>query len=383
MRKVYLDYASAAPLDGRVFETMQEFYREKFGNPSSLHEDGRLAKKALGEARASVASFMNAEPQEIIFTSGATESNNLAVLGAAQKLKRKGKHVIFSSQEHISNFNLSKRLAKDGFEVSYLPNDGNGLIKPDALEELLRDDTILVSIIHASPETGTIQPTEKLAKLAKEKGAIFHTDADASAPWLSLDTKEIPADLVTFSSGPMYGPKGVGALYVQEGTGIVPQMLGGGQERGLRSGTENLPAIVGFGKATEIVGKEREGHTEKVTSLRDRLIGGVMEAVPEARLNGHRELRLPNNASFRFPGVDAESVIYNLDTLGIQVSTGTVCTSKTLQASRVLLACGIPDEEALGTLLLSLGRETSGDDIDYVLDVLPEVAKEFLDMTEA
>jgi len=376
MRRVYMDYAAAMPTDPRVLEAMKPYFTEYYGNPSSSHSVGRDAKNAVEESRTKVARLVSAEkPEEIIFTSGGTESNNLALKGVAYRNRSKGNHIITTTIEHMSVLNTCKYLQKQGFEVTYVPVNNQGLVDVESLRKEIADKTILISVMYANAEIGTIQPIEKIGKIAHDNGVYFHVDAVAAAGKVPINVEKEHVDLLSVSSNDMYGPKGVGALYIKTGTRIEPVIQGGGQERGLRSGSENVPNIVGMGKAAEIAQNEMETEGKRLRSLRDRLIKGVLGSVERSYLNGHPTERLPNNANLRFSYVEGESLILSLDMLGVQVSSGSACTSKTLEPSHVLLAIGLAHEEAHGSLLFTLGRQNQEEDVAYVLEVLPGVVK--------
>lgn len=372
---VYLDYQSSKPVDPRVVKAMDPYFHEIYGNPSSLHSIGDKATDALEKSRSQISGFIHAEPEEIIFTSGATESNNLALIGYALKNKSKGKHVIISEIEHISLHNIAKFLTKSGFSVSKVPVDHYGRIHVDKIKERITDDTFLISIGYASNEVGTVQPIKEIGSLCREKGIVFHTDAVAAEGLIPLNVRTDSIDLMTLSSNDIYGPKGVGALYVKKGIKLTPQIIGGGQENGLRSGTENLAAIAGMSRAVEIIIKEREKEVKKLQSFRDRLIREILEKIPRCYLNGHPEKRLPNNAHFRFDGIEGESLLLSLNDRGIAVSTGSACSSKTLEPSHTLIAMGLLHEEAHGSLELTLGRFTKESDIDSLIKALPEAVE--------
>ena len=370
---IYLDNQAAKPVDVRVMAEMTLFFNEKFANPASLHCDGDIATDILEKSREKVASFINApNSSDILFTSGATESNNLGVIGAARRLKKKGNHIIISEIEHISILNIGKYLEREGFRVSRVGVDRFGRIRLDKLERLITDETILISISTASNEVGTLQPTAEISKIAQEKGVLFHTDAVASESVIPIDVQEVPIDLITLSSNDIYGPRGVGALYLKKGVRVNPIIIGGGQERGMRSGSENVPGIVGFAKAAEIAKKEMPQESEKLKTLRDKLIKNVLDTIPKSHLNGHPEKRLPHNAHFRFDYIEGESLILTLKEHNIAAATGSACSSKTLEPSHTLIAMGLLHEEAHGSLLVSLGRTTRETDIDRLLEVLPD-----------
>jgi cysteine desulfurase len=371
-----MDHGAGMPLDSKVFEAMKPYFRENYGNPSSSHSSGNVARNAMESAREKIARLVAAEkPQEVIFTSGGTESNNLAIKGAAYRNRKKGNHIITTAIEHISVINICRFLQKQGFEVTYVPVDKQGMVDLEKLEEAINDRTILISVMYANGEIGTIQPIKKIGKLAQENKVIFHVDAVAAAGKVPINVKEENIDLLSLSSNDLYGPKGAGALYIKAGTKIQPIIQGGGQERGLRSGTENIPGIVGMGKAAEIAQKGLEAEGKRLTALRDKLIKGVLGKIDCSFLNGHPTERLPGNANLRFSYIEGESLILGLDMYGVQVSSGSACTSKTLEPSHVLLAIGLAHEEAHGSLVFTLGKQNLEEDVDYVLEVLPDVVK--------
>ena len=372
-RDVYLDYQSSKPVDPRVVEAMLPYFHERFGNPSSLHLEGDKATKVLEDSRQKFADFIGADRKEIIFTSGATESNNLALLGYAMRNKKRGNHVIISEVEHISIHNIAKYLARNGFEISKVPVDQYARVDPKKLEARIKENTILISIGYASNEVGTVQPMQEICEITKKKGIALHTDAVAAEGLLPLNVNQVPVDLMSLSSNDIYGPKGLGALYIRKGSGVIPLIIGGGQERGLRSGTENIPAIVGMAEAARICTDELPMESARLTAYRDRAIKGVLEGIPKAYLNGHPTERLPNNAHFRFQAVEGESLLLSLKDAGISASTGSACTSKTLEPSHTLIACGLLHEEAHGSLEFTFGRYNRDSDIDGVLEVLPGI----------
>ncbi len=373
---VYLDYQAAKPVDSRVISEMTIYLNQKFANPSSLHCEGDEATDALSEFRHKIAEFINApDPESIIFTSGATESNNLALIGYAMRNKKKGNHIIISEIEHISILNIAKYLEREGFEVSRVPVDQYGIIRIDKLERLITQNTILISISTASNEVGSIQPLKEISDLAVKNNVVFHTDAVASESSVPIDVQEIPVDMLTLSSNDIYGPRGVGALYLKKGLRVNPIIIGGGQERGFRSGSENIPGIVGFGKAAEIMKNQINEEASRLRKLRDKLIKGVLEVIPKSYLNGHPEKRLPHNAHFRFDYIEGESLILSLKDENIAAATGSACSSKTLEASHTLIAMGLLHEEAHGSLVITLGRNTTEQDIDELLDKLPGIVK--------
>ena len=371
-----MNHAAGMPVDPRVFEAMKTYFMESYGNPSSSHSFGASAKNALMESREKVARLIGAEkPKEIIFTSGGTESNNLAIKGVAYRNKDKGNHIIATTIEHISVINICKHLQKQGFEITYIPVDKQGMVGPQKIKDAITDKTILISVMYANGEIGTIQPIREIGKIARENEIFFHVDAVAAAGKVPINVEEENIDLLSISSNDMYGPKGMGALYIKKGTRIQPVIQGGGQERGLRSGTENTPGIVGMGQAAEIAQEEMETEGRRLSQLWDKLTKGVLNKIARSYLNGHPTKRLPNNTNLRFSYIEGESLILGLDMLGIQVSSGSACTSKTLEPSHVLLAIGLAHEEAHGSLVFTMGKQNSEEDVNYVLEVLPGVVK--------
>ena len=370
---IYMDNSATSPVKEEVFNAMVPYLKEEFGNPSTFYSLGRSAKKAVETARENVAKLINAETREIIFTSGGTESDNMAIKGIAFKLEDKGKHIITTVIEHPAVLRTCEYLETKGFEVTYLPVKENGILDIEDLKEAIRDDTILISVMHANNEIGTIQPIEEVGAIAKEKGITFHVDAVQSVGKIPVDVKKANIDLLSISSHKLYGPKGVGALFIRKGVRIETLIHGGGQENNLRSGTENVPGIVGFGKAAEIAYNNLDANIEKLQEIRDLLIEEVLDKVPEAYLNGDREERLPNNASFRFAAIEGEGLILRLDAKGINGATGSACSSKNLKASYVLSALGLEDAEIHGSLRLSLGVENSIEDVEVVSDAIADV----------
>lgn len=369
---IYLDNSATTPLNEEVLKEMEPYFCEYFGNPSTLYSLGQKSKEALEKARKRVANAINAKPEEIIFTSGGSESDNLAIKGIAFKNQDKGKHIITSEIEHPAVKETLVFLESIGFEVTYLPVYGDGIIKIEDLKKAIRDDTILITVMHANNEIGTIQPIAEIGKVAKEKGIIFHTDAVQTFGKIPVDVEELGVDLLSLSSHKIYGPKGVGALYIRKNTRLVPQIHGGGQERGLRSGTENIPGIVGFGKAAEMAGENQKKDYDYLIQIRDGIIDKVLEEIPASYLNGDKEKRLPNIINFRFSAIEGESLILLLDAKGINSSTGSACSSKNLKASPILKALGLEDVDVHGSLRLSLGLENSIEDVDVVVEAIRE-----------
>lgn len=373
-RRVYADYAAASPVDERVLATMMPYYTEKFGNPSSLHSSGREPRKAIEEARTKVASLFNAKrKEEIVFTSGGTEASNIGIKGVAMRMRPEGNHIITSAIEHISVLNIMKSLEKNGFEVTYVKPTVDGFVDLAELEKAIRKETVLASIMYANNEIGTLQPIDEIGRILEEKDVYFHVDAVAAAGKVPIDVQRSKIDLLSVSANDMYGPKGIGALYVRDGTKIEAVYQGGGQERGLRSGSENVPSIVGFGAAAEFAKEEMGPEGERLKALRDKLIKGILGNIKDSFVNGHLTKRLPNNANFRFRYVEGESMLLNLDMMGVSVSSSSPCTSKSLLPSHVLLACEIPTEEAQSAVQFTLGRSNTEADIDHVLEILPPI----------
>jgi len=372
--RVYMDYAATTPVDPRVFKAMNPYFSEKYGNSVSLHKQGREAKEALKKSRKTIAEMMNAKPNELIFMGSATESTNMALKGIAFANKKKGNHIVVSSIEHHCVLEPARWLQKQGFEITRLPVDNFGLIDTNQLENAIRKDTILVSIMHANNEIGTIQDIEKIGKICKEKNVYFHCDAAQSFGKIPIDVKKLNIDLLSISSHKMYGPKGVGGLYIKKGTKIEPLLHGGGHEFRKRSSTVNVAGIVGFAEATRIQKKEMTSDAQKQTILRDKLINELLN-IEDAHLTGHLTKRLPNNASFWFAYIEGESLLMQLDMNGVSASTGSACSSESLEASHVLLAIGLKPQEAHGSLRLSLGKYTTNEDVNYVLEVVPKAVE--------
>lgn len=375
MRRVYLDNNATTPVHPLVLEAMIPFFKETFGNASSVHYFGQQAKKALEESREKVAAFIGAKAGEIVFTSGGTESDNLAIKGVAYANRAKGRHIITSSIEHHAVLNVCKQLEKEGFEVTYLPVNRYGEVSPESVEDAIRPDTILITVMHANNEVGTLQPIDAIGKIAKARQILFHTDAVQSVGKVPVNVGSFNVDLLSLSSHKIYGPKGVGALYVRRGTRILPLFQGGHHERRRRAGTENVPGVVGLGRACELAAENMDEEAGKLLALMDRLQSGLERKVEDVLLNGHPTKRLPNTLNMSFAGVEGESLLLNLDMEGIAVSTGSACTSGTLEPSHVLSAMGVDPQLAQGSLRFSLGRENTEEDIDYVLAVISDIVK--------
>ncbi|WP_027339715.1 cysteine desulfurase NifS [Halonatronum saccharophilum] len=383
MTKVYMDNGATTPVDPKVIEAMQPYFSEVYGNPSSFHSFGREGRNAITEARDKVVELIGADyTKELIFTSGGTEADNYAIKGVASALEAKGKHIITSAVEHHAVLHTCKYLEKRrGFEVTYLPVDEDGLVNPEDVKDAIREDTILITIMMANNEVGTIQPIAQIGEIAKEAGVTFHTDAVQAVGTIPVDVNELNVDLLSLSGHKFNGPKGVGALYIRKGTRINKFMHGGAQERNRRATTENVPAIVGLGKAAEIAMEGLEQKQEKLVSLRDKLISGIEERIDHIKLNGHREKRLPGNVNVSIKYIEGESILMKLDLAGIAASSGSACTSGSLDPSHVLLSMGLTHEVAHGSLRLTLGKYNTKAEVDRVLEVLPKVVADLRSMS--
>ena len=383
MRKVYLDHGATTPMRDEVIESIVEIYREISGNPSSVHQFGRNAKRKLEEARVKVAAAIGADAKEITFTGSGTEADNIAILGTAHlKAKQgKGKHIITSTIEHHAVWDTCKALEKEGFEVTYLPVDEYGLVSVDNVREALRDDTILVTIMHANNEVGTIQPIKEIGELLKSHQAVFHTDAIQTVGKIPVNVNDLGVDLLALSAHKLYGPKGVGALYIRKGVRLEPVIHGGGQERKIRPGTENLAGIYGFATAIELAVANLDAEAKRLEKLRDKLTTELLQSIPETRLNGHPTQRLPHNANISFEYIEGESLILSLDMKGIAVSSGSACTSGSLDPSHVLMAMGLTHQTAHGSLRMTLGKDTTEEDIDYVVQELKVIVARLREMS--
>ncbi len=370
-KQVYMDHSATTAVDPAVTEAMLPYFSEKYGNPSSLYSIGRQSRRSVEESRQKVADLIGAKKEEIIFTGSGTESDNLAIKGIALKNRNIGDHIITSSIEHHAVLHTCKYLEKNGFKVTYLPVSKEGLVDPADVEKAITPQTILITIMHANNEIGTIQPIEEIGRIAKEKNIPFHTDAVQTVGKIPVNVDALGVSLLSMSAHKIYGPKGVGALYLRKGTFVEPQMHGGGHETNIRSSTENVPGIVGFGKACELA-KTHLPDEANMEKLRDSLIKGVLE-IKDSYLNGHPTKRLPSNANFRFSYIEGESMILNLDMKGVAASTGSACSSTSLEPSHVLIAIGLRPEESHGSLRLTLGRENTQGDVDYVISILPEI----------
>ena len=374
MKRIYLDHAATTSTDVEVVEAMEPFFTQKYGNPNSIHSFGQEAREAVEEAREKIARLIGANPSEIVFTAGGTEADNYAIKGIAWANQKKGNHIITSQIEHHAVLHSCQFLEKHGFKVTYLKVDKYGLIDPEDVKKAITDQTILVTIMHANNEIGTIEPIKEIGKIVKEAGIYFHTDSVQTTGHIPIEVNDLGVDILSISGHKLYGPKGVGALYLRKGTKIVNLIDGGAQEKNRRAGTENVTGIVGLGKAVELAEKRLAGgEVDKVVKLRDKLITGIMDQIENVRLNGHPTKRLPGNVNICFEFIEGESMLLNLDMKGVAASSGSACTSGSLEPSHVLLAIGLPPEIAHGSLRLTLGKDNTEEDIDYVLDILPKI----------
>ena len=380
-RTIYLDHAATTPVKPAVLEAMRPYYTEHYGNPSSIYSIARESKKAIETARAQVAKAIGAAPEEIYFTSGGSESDNWAIKGVVFANRKKGNHIITSAIEHHAVLHTCQYLEKEGFSVTYLPVDSSGLVDPQELEKAITDKTILISIMYANNEIGTIEPVAELGAIAKKHKIYFHTDAIQAIGNVPIDVKAQNIDLLSLSAHKFYGPKGCGALYIRKGVKIDNLIHGGGQESRRRAGTENIAGIVGLGTAIELATADIGGHNTRIAALRDQLLKGILDMIPYSRLNGHPEKRLPGNLNVSFEFIEGESMLLWLDDEGICGSTGSACTSGSLEPSHVMLAIGLPHEVAHGSLRLTLGDANTEQDVDRVLDVLPKVVAKLRDMS--
>jgi len=381
MKSRYFDHVATNPLREDVFEAMLPYFKEEFGNPLSNYPLGLNARKAIEDAREKVAALIGAgKSNTVIFTASGAESNNFAIRGAALAKKDKGSHVIVSKVEHHSILNAARFLEKQGFTVTYLPVDNHGMVSPETLQKAMTKETVLVSVIHASSEVGTIQPIKELAAIAHEHKAVFHTDAVASTGNIPVDVRELGVDILSMTAHQFYGPKGAGAVYVREGLRVVPLIYGGIQEGGRRAGTEDVPAIVGMGKAAELAKEKLQERTDHVRPLRDRLVEGIMK-VEKVNFTGHPTERLPGHASFAVEYIEGEAMLLMLSFKGILVASGSACSSKALKSSPILLSMGISSAVAQGSVVFSLGEGNTDDDIDYVLEEFPQIIKRLREMS--
>ena len=381
MKRIYFDAIAGTPVYPEVWKEMEPFIKNEFGNPQSLHSFGESARNAIEKARERIAKLIGAKKEEIYFTSSGSEANNFAIKGLAFAYQNKGKHIILSSIEHQSILNSAKFLEKFGFKFSYIPVDKYGLVNPEDLKKLINKDTILVSIMWANSEVGTVQPIEEIAKICHERGVLFHTDAVAAIGYLPIDVSEVSIDCMSLSAVQMYGPKGVGALYLKKGTRIIPLIHGGIQEEGKRAGTENVAGIVGFGKAAELALKKMNDRNKKLLSLRNKIIKEFPEKVSDVYLTGHPEKRLPYHSSFCVEYIEGEAMLLSLNIKGIAASSGSACTSRALKASHVLLAMGYSHALAQGSIVFSFIEGNKEEDIDYLLEIFPPIIKRLREMS--
>ena len=381
MRRIYMDHNATTPVLPDVLEAMLPYFREYFGNASSVHSFGRDARNGMEEARERLANFIGAQSSEIIWTSGGTESDNFAIEGAAYDNIKKGKHIITSLIEHPAILNTCKHLETHGFEVSYLTVDKYGVIDLDELRNLIRDETVLITVMQANNEVGTIQPLKEIGKIAKEKGIIFHSDAVQSLGKIPINVNDLGVDMLSFSAHKIYGPKGIGALYIRKGTKVEPLIRGGHHERNRRGGTENVPGIVGFGKAVEIASSDMEQESKRLWNLTEKLKDGLLEKLDYIYVNSHPTQRLPNTMNISFDYVEGESILLNLDMKGVAASTGSACSSGSLEPSHVLLALGICSATAQGAIRFSLGRSNTEEDVNFILDELPIIVNRLRSMS--
>ena len=380
MQRIYLDYAASAPVLPEVLDEMLPFFCVNYGNPSGVHAEGRFARKAVEQARRRFSEAIGAESREILFTSGGSESDNLAIRGAAGALKEKGNHLITSRIEHPAVLNTCRFLERKGFRITYLTPDKNGIVSADLVRDAIRPETVLVSIMTANNEIGTVEPVAEIGAVCREKGVLFHTDAVQAAGALELNVQSMNVDLLSLSPHKFHGPKGTGVLYVRHGTRLDPLITGGSQERNLRAGTENVPGIAGAGKAIEIAMAGREENNRRIQELRDLLIRSILDRIPGTRLNGDPEKRLPNNCNFSFEDIESEALLLRLDLAGIAASGGSACTSGSMEPSHVLQAIGLEEEMSRGSIRLTLGRETTREEIEKTAQILPEIVKDLRQM---
>lgn len=376
MKKVYMDHAATTPTDVEVVKAMEPYFSLKYGNPNSIHSFGQEAREAVEEAREKIAHLIGANSSEIVFTTGGTEADNYAIKGIAWANQKKGNHIITSKIEHHAVLHSCQFLEKNGFKVTYLPVDKYGLIDPEDVKSAITDKTILVTIMHANNEIGTIEPIEEISQVVKKTGVYFHTDSVQTTGHIPIDVNDLGVDMLSMSGHKFYGPNGVGALYLRKRTRIVNLIDGGAQEKNRRAGTENVAGIVGMGKAAKLAEKRLlQGKEDEVIKLRDKLIKGIAKKIDHARLNGHPTKRLPGNANFCFEFIEGESMLLSLDMEGVAASSGSACTSGSLKASHVLLAIGLPPEIAHGSLRLTLGKDNTEEEIDYIIGLLPGIIK--------
>ncbi len=381
MKKIYFDHNATTPVDPEVFDAMLPFFKEEYGNPSSIHWAGRNSRKAVEEARDKVCKLLNCSNIELIFTSSGTEGDNHAIKGIAYAKKDKGNHIITTKVEHPAVLNTCKHLAKEGFETTYLDVDGDGMIDLEALKAAITPKTILISIMYANNETGVVFPIKEIGEIAKEKGVTFHTDAVQAAGKIPIDVVKLNVDLLTISGHKLYGPKGMGALFAKRGVRLVPLIHGGHHERNRRGGTENVAGIIGLGKAADIALRDMEKESAQLLTLRNRIEKGLAEKIPHIKVNGHLEKRLPNTTNISFEFVEGESLLLNLDMKGIAASSGSACTSGSLEPSHVLLALGLSHEMSHGSVRFSLGKSNTVSDVDYLIEIMPPIVERMRSMS--
>ncbi len=381
MRRIYFDHAATTPVRPEVREAMEPYLTTTFGNPSSIHWFGREARRGIEQAREQVANLIGSRPEEIIFTSGGTEADNMAIIGVALANEKKGHHIITSTIEHHAVLDSCQYLEKRGYQVTYLPVGEDGLVRVKDLEAALTPETVLITVMHANNEVGTVQPIAEIGRIARERGIFFHTDAVQTVGKIPFTVEELKVDMLSLSGHKIYGPKGIGALYIRKGTKMQKLLHGGGQERRRRPGTENVSGIVGLGKAAELAAVEVLNEGERLRLLRDRLISGLQSQISYVKLNGHPTKRLPHNVNICIEFIEGESILLSLDMRGIAASSGSACTSGSLEPSHVLLAMGIPHEVAHGSLRVTLGRDNTNEDIDYLLETLPEIVERLRSMS--
>lgn len=381
MKRIYMDYAATTPVHPDVLEAMKPYFSGMFGNPSSIHFYGREAKKAIDSSRDRIAASIGARSEEIVFTSGGTESDNFALTGIALANQKRGNHIVSTPIEHHAVVNSLEFLKKKGIDVTYVPVDGAGLVDPEDIRKALTEKTVLVSVMHANNEIGTIQPIAEIGRICREKGVYFHTDAVQTFGHMPINVNELHVDLMSTSAHKLYGPKGVGMLYIRKGTKIIPYLYGGEQERGLRASTENVPGIVGFAKAVEIASVEMESTDIKISLLRDRMIKGILSKIGDSRLNGHPVKRLSNNVNVSIKYIEGESMLLRLDMEGVAASTGSACSSGSLEPSHVLLGIGLSPDMAHSSLRFSFGRWTTQEEVDRVLEILPGIVSKLRELS--
>ena len=375
-KQIYLDHAATTPMDPQVLEAMEPYLKEKYGNPSSIYAIGQTVKNDIQIARVEISEILGCYPEEIIFTSGGTESDNLALLGVARANKHKGNHIITTTIEHHAVLHPCEALEKEGFDVTYVPVEANGIVDPQKVKDAAREDTILISVMYANNEIGTIQPIAKIGRFCKKRSIPFHTDACQATGALMLNVDRLHLDLMTINGSKMYGPKGIGLLYVRQGTNIQPLIYGGEQERRIRPGTEYVAGIIGMAKALKLAQENMEKENDRLIELRDYMIKELIERIPKTKLNGDPELRLPNNVNVTISDIEGEAMLLRLDMAGVAASSGSACTSGSLDPSHVILALGESYERAHGSIRFTLGKDTTKKDIDYVLDVLPKIVED-------